>query len=135
GVSNFYLKNELYEKAALYLGVDKKEFLKAKRAFKEGEENQRQILQIIKSALNDEDFKERLIYYAGEFLDTEFFNDEARKRELLANESVEIYAKNKQNEALKAFVLSRLYKQKESEKEPLKLKELASKIAQIKSEV
>ncbi|EAJ7013084.1 DNA primase [Campylobacter upsaliensis] len=135
GVSNFYLKNELYEKAALYLGVDKKEFLKAKRAFKEGEENQRQILQIIKSALNDEDFKERLIYYAGEFLDREFFNDEARKRELLANESVEIYAKNKQNEALKAFVLSRLYKQKESEKEPLKLKELASKIAQIKSEV
>nr|WP_257408547.1 toprim domain-containing protein [Campylobacter jejuni] len=91
GVSNFYLKNELYEKAALYLGVDKKEFLKAKKAFKESGENQRQMMQIIKSALNDEEFKERLIYYAGEFLDRAFFNDEGKKRELLANESVEIY--------------------------------------------
>ena len=135
GVSNFYLKNELYEKAALYLGLDKKEFLKAKKAFKESGENQRQILQIIKSALNDEEFKERLIYYAGEFLDRAFFNDEGKKRELLADESVEIYTKERQNEALKAFVLSHLYKQKESEKEPLRLKELAGKIAQLKSEV
>ena len=71
----------------------------------------------------------------GEFLDRAFFNDEGKKRELLADESVEIYAKERQNEALKAFVLSNLYKQKESEKEPLRLKELASKIAQIKSEV
>ena len=135
GVSNFYLKNELYEKAALYLGLDKKEFLKTKKAFKESGENQRQILQIIKSALNDEDFKERLIYYAGEFLDREFLNDEGKKRELLADESVGIYPKERQNEALKAFVLSRLYKQKESEKEPLRLKELTSQIAKIKSEI
>ncbi|MCA5589782.1 hypothetical protein LA342_08380 [Campylobacter upsaliensis] len=73
-------------------------------------------MQIIKSALNDEDFKERLIYYAGEFLDRAFFNDEGKKRELLADESVEIYAKERQNEALKAFVLSNLYKQKKAKK-------------------
>ncbi|MDL0114433.1 DNA primase [Campylobacter felis] len=134
-VSNFYLKKELFSKAASYLNIDESEFLKAKKTFKNDMENQRQILQIIKSALNDEDFKERLIYYAGEFLDRAFFNDEGKKRELLADENVKIYAKERQNEALKAFVLSNLYKQKESEREPLRLKELASKIAQIKSEV
>lgn len=131
-LSNFYLKAELVKEAAEILKIDESEFLKARR-LKQNAQNQRLKMQILKTALNDEEFKERVEFYAKEL--KESLENEALKRELLSDERVEIYAKEKQNEALKGYLIASLYKRLKAAKERGEILFLSGEIARIKGEI
>lgn len=132
-LNNFYLKAELIKEASGFLKIDENEFLKKKFKKDKEQESERQKRQILKTAFLDDDFKEKCVFYIEDLKLA--LNDEKLARELLSDESIEIYTKEKQNEALKAYVLSNLYKKKAETKEWRELAFLSAEINRIKNEI
>lgn len=137
GLENFYLKSEIYKKLAFYLELDESAFYQKTKVKKDETKQDRQLKQIVKTALNDDEFKERLLFYASKFLKE--FKEPLQKGEdiasILCDESVGSFTKEKQNEALKAFVLSGLYEESKEAKTAEQKAELAEQIYKLKAGV
>lgn len=134
---NFYLKRENFKKLSLYLDIPESAFYQKRAIKKEQSEQDRQLKQIIKTALIDDEFKERVLFFAKKYLGK--YEQALQNGEILSDIECEAdlypFAKEKQNEALKAFILSGLYKEREEAKEPSVLENIAGQIAKIRAEL
>lgn len=134
--NNFYLKRENFKKLSLYLDIPENAFYQKKAMKKTQNEQERQLKQIIKTALMDDEFKERVLFFAKKYLGK--YEEALQNGEILSDiecdECLEPFGKEKQNEALKAFILSNLYKERESCKDSLRLEVLANEILKMKGE-
>lgn len=134
-LDNFYLKDELFKKLALILNIDANLFYTKNSPLKSmALDEDRQLKQIVKTALNDDDFRELAFYYIKDFGKYNEALNNNQCLELECDQSVLILEKEKQQTALKAYILKGLYKELETTRDPILMENLTKKIYKLKHE-
>ncbi|MDO4674435.1 DNA primase [Campylobacter sp.] len=116
GLENFFLRDELFKKLSFYLDIDpaqakKNENFNPPRRTPLTPPADRLVMQIIHAASNDDEYRERVMFYAGAYLGKfkAMLSGDGNLTSLECNPNFEPLAKDKQNAALRALVLRGLY--------------------------
>lgn len=140
-LDNFYLKASIIKEASEYFNINEKEFLKQGKEMKKEEKKEElslTMIKVFKTALEKEEFKEKLFFYVNELmgnLELQILEQELEihKTFIISSESG-IYTEKFYKKGILNFVFSRLYQRLEKAYGE-EAEQLSYRIAQLKEEL